>query len=88
MPSFDYGENRPPFQNKLNICARKCPFFFKIVDMPTLKKQTLSLREIQNDDVYPLTMGVAGPGFSDMFFFLLKNVHMVRPKIGTPFSTY
>ena len=47
MPGFEegtveYGENRPPFQKNMNILAKNGPFFFKIADMPTLKKQTLS----------------------------------------------
>ena len=66
MPSFEegtveYGENRPLFQKNVNILAKNGPFFSKSRTCRLLKNRPF-LREIQNDDAYLLTTGVAGPG--------------------------
>ena len=66
MPSFEegtveYGENRRPFKKNANIWAKNGPFFPKSRTCRLLKNRPF-LREIQNDDAYPLIIGVAGPG--------------------------
>ena len=55
-------EKIDPLWQKVRIFRQKRdPFFFKMANMPTLKDRPF-LREIQNDDAYPLVWGVAGLG--------------------------
>ena len=68
MPNFEegtvqYGENRPPFKKKKceYLGPKKDPFF-QNRGHADLKKNRPFLSEIQNDDAYLLTPGVAGPG--------------------------
>ena len=59
--TVECGKNRPPFQKNANMWAKNGPFFFKSRTC-RLYKNGPFLSEIQNDDAYPLTTGVAGPG--------------------------
>ena len=55
-------EKIDPLFQKMRIFRQKNDPFFKIADMPTFLKNRPFLREIQNDDAYSFSTGVAGPG--------------------------
>ena len=68
-----------PFPQTANIWAKKMTLFLKNQGHTTFLKNRPFLSEIQNDDAYPLTGRVAGPGIQPNGCPVCGKLHIKDP---------